>query len=160
MKTVMAIAGTLMGLFMTYETSACEVYEGDLYIFSDSDLSEAQKYCEVTGLLDVTLGEPRDLCFENLVSVGKYLSFSGNSLRRLSMPKLERVGWWLHISSKSYHQEYLEELAMPEFKEGVLQIAVTPNLKVFNYNPCSSVVLDDDTIPNLTKLGLLQECSH
>jgi hypothetical protein len=115
----------------------------------------------VTGSLDyLQFGDPQDLVFENLVSVGKYLSFSGNTLRSLDLPKLEMVGWWMHVSSKSYHQQHLEWASFPLLKSGTVMAAVTPNLTEWIYDPCSPLVFDEDSLANLEDLGLARACAN
>jgi hypothetical protein len=165
MRKSSELLGAALGLFVAAFASqasyACEVHHGSLVISTDKELAEAQKVCAVTGSIDfLVFGAPRDVRFEKLAFVGQALNFTGNSLLSLNLPKLERVGWWIHIASKSYHQQYLESVSLPLLREGTVQVAVTPKLRYFTYDPCASAVIDDDSTFNLKNLGLLRGCDR
>ncbi|WP_413612303.1 hypothetical protein [Bdellovibrio sp. HCB-110] len=152
----------LIFIVISFESaSACDIYDGNLSIYTEEDLHAAKTYCKVTGGVDyVVFGEPRNVSLPNLKEVGGALNFTGDSLVSLELPKLEKVGWWIHIASLSYHQNFLASVKIPRLQSGTLQLAVSPKLSVFNYNPCSAIVLDADTKANLQNLKLLKSCRN
>jgi hypothetical protein len=78
-----------------------QVFEGDLFLLSPTDVDAAQQYSEITGSLQLqATSEPLDVELPQLRRLGGGLSADSTKLRRFVAPRLESVGsqLWFYLN--------------------------------------------------------------